>query len=389
MIARVRKLPPGSSFLLGPRGTGKSTWVKAVLPDALRIDLLKESVYVELLGHADRLGAMVDAAGSRDVVIDEVQKLPALLDEVHRLIEERKLRFVLTGSSARKLKRGGANLLAGRARTLTMNPFTAMELGSRFELAHAIRFGMLPSVWVHDEPGEYLKSYVGTYLREEVQNEALVRNVAGFSRFLEAASFSQAAVLNVQAVAADCSISRKTVESHFDLLEDLLLAVRLPVFVRRAKRKVTSHPKFYFFDAGVYRAIRPRGPLDSASEIEGAAIETLVLESLRAEIANRDLAYELYFWRTGDGQGVDFVAYGERGLHAIEVKRSSRFREADLDGLQAFCADYPEARGCLLYGGTQRYRFGPIDVVPFVEGLVALGDRLANRSRRPPPPRAR
>jgi predicted AAA+ superfamily ATPase len=377
MLARTMALPvQGSFFLFGPRGTGKSTWLEAALPKALRIDLLRESTFVELAGHAERLEAMADALDTRTVVIDEVQKLPSLLDEVHRLIETRRFRFALSGSSARKLKRGGANLLAGRARTLSMHPFTATELGKRFDLAHAIRFGMLPSVWVAPEPAEYLKSYVGAYLREEVLQEALVRNLAGFSRFLEAASFSQGSVLNMQAVAADCGINRKTVENHFDLLEDLLLAVRLPVFQRRAKRKLTAHPKFYFFDAGVYRALRPRGPLDSPEDVDGAAIETLVLQSLRAENAGRGLGYDLYFWRTFDGKEVDFVLYGERGLHAIEVKRTARFREGDLGGLRAFCADCPEARGCLLYGGHQRYRFGKIQVLPLADGLIELGGML-------------
>ncbi len=384
MIIRDRELPAQSCFLLGPRGTGKSTWVKDVLPTALRIDLLKESTYAELLGHADRLEAMADAHGADTIVLDEVQKLPALLDEVHRLIEDRGFRFVLTGSSARKLKRSGANLLAGRAHTLTMHPFTVGELGARFELSHAIRFGMLPSVWVRPKPEAYLATYVGTYLREEVQHEALVRNVAGFSRFLEAASFSQASVLNVQAVATDCGISRKTVEGHFDLLEDLLIAVRIPVFRRRAKRKLTSHPKFYFFDAGVYRALRPRGPLDPVDEIDGAVIETLVLELLRAENANGDLGYEVFFWRTGDDKEVDFVMYGPRGLHAFEVKRSSRFAESDLAALQLFCADYPEAQACLFYGGTMRYRFGPIEVMPIADGLAGLAHRLAGPPARRP-----
>lgn len=382
MIARTRRLPDESCFLFGPRGTGKSTWVKQMLPDALRVDLLKESTFGELVGHADRLEAMADARGVETIVIDEVQKLPALLDEVHRLIEDRGFQFVLTGSSARKLKRSGANLLAGRARTLTMHPFTAAELGDRFELKHAVRYGMLPTVWVRSQPAAYLKTYVGTYIREEVQQEALVRNVASFSRFLEAASLSQSSVLNIQSVAADCGISRKTVESHFDLIEDLLIAVRLPVFRKRVKRKLTSHPKFYFFDAGVYRALRPRGPLDSDDEIDGAAIETLVLESLRAENSNRDLGYDLYFWRTGEDQEVDFVLYGERGLHVFEVKRTARFQEHDLEGLRLFCADYPEAQACLFYGGTERYRFGAIDVVPLGEGLVGLGHRLARSRRR-------
>jgi hypothetical protein len=182
MIARSRKLPKGSCFLFGPRGTGKSTWLEAELPGALHVDLLDQATFLELTGHAERLGAMADARRAKVIVIDEVQKLPALLDEVHRLIERRRFRFVLTGSSARKLRRSGTNLLAGRARTIEMHPFTASELGSRWKLAHAIRYGMLPTVWVEDDPADYLKAYVGTYLREEVQQEALVRNLATLTR---------------------------------------------------------------------------------------------------------------------------------------------------------------------------------------------------------------
>lgn len=349
-----------------------------MLPKALRIDLLKESTFAELAGHADRLEALADGQKATTIVIDEVQKLPALLDEVHRLIETRKFRFILTGSSARKLRRSGANLLAGRARTLTMHPFTASELGARFDLKRAIRFGMLPTVWSQGGGDEYLRGYVGTYLREEVQQEAMVRNLAGFSRFLEAASFSQAAQLNMQAVAADCGINRKTVENHFDLLEDLLLAVRVPVFRRKAARKLVTHPKFFFFDAGVFRGLRPLGPLDSVADIDGASIETLVFQSLRAENANQGLGYEIFYWRTPSGTEVDFVLYGKRGLHAFEVTRSSVFRQTDLDGLRLFCADYPFAQGHLFYGGTKRYRFDAIEVVPLGEGLSSLGWTLSS-----------
>jgi predicted AAA+ superfamily ATPase len=377
LIARTLTPPKGSFFLFGPRGTGKSTWVHACVPDALRIDLLKESTYAELVGHAERLESLADGRGASTIIIDEVQKLPSLLDEVHRLIESRGFRFVLTGSSARKLRRAGANLLAGRARTLGMHPFTPSELGARFDLKKAIRYGLLPSVWTQSDPAEYLRGYVGAYLREEVQQEAMVRNLSAFSRFLEAASFSQASVLNVQSVAADGGINRKTVENHFDLLEDLLLAVRLPVFRRKAARKMTTHPKFFFFDVGVYRALRPRGPLDADEEIDGAAIETLLFESLRAENANSGLGYELFFWRTGDGTEVDFVLYGQRGLHAFEVKRASVFRETDLTGLRAFCDEYPRARGHLFYGGTRRYRYDTIEVVPLGEGLAELATTLA------------
>lgn len=377
MISRQLKLPNGSCFLFGPRGTGKSTWVSSVLPRALKVDLLKDSTFTELVGHADRLEALADGEGAKTVIIDEVQKLPSLLDEVHRLIETRRFRFMLTGSSARKLKRSAANLLAGRARTLTMHPFTPAELGARFELDHAIRYGLLPTVWMENDPRDYLRGYVGTYLREEVQQEALVRNLASFSRFLEAAAYSQGQPLNMTTVSADCGINRKTVENHFDLLEDLLLAVRLPVFSRKKARKLIGHPKFFYFDAGVYRGVRPRGPLDVDAEIDGAAIETLVLQSLRAENANAALGYDFHFWRTTEGAEVDLVLYGERGLHGFEVTRSSVFRERDLAGLQLFCADYPSAKGHLFYGGTRRYRFGAIEVVPLADGLRSLGQTLA------------
>lgn len=364
-------------LLLGPRGTGKSTWAAGAFPQALKVDLLRESTFVELSGHADRLEAMADAASARLILIDEVQKLPSLLDEVHRLIESRRFRFVLTGSSARKLRRAGTNLLAGRARSLTMHPFTPSELGAKFDLRHALRYGLLPTVWMAEDPEVYLRGYVGTYLREEVQQEALVRNLGAFSRFLEAASFSQAATLNMTAVAADCGIHRKTVETHFDLLEDLLLAVRLPVFRKKAARRLTTHPKFFYFDAGVFRALRPRGPLDAEADVDGPALETMVFQTLRAENANLGLGYELFCWRTATGAEVDLVLYGERGFHAFEVTRSAIFRESDLAGLRLFLEDYPAAQGHFLYGGTKKYRFGSIEVLPVGEALLQASRMLA------------
>ena len=373
MLARSLTYSPDSSFfLLGPRGAGKSTWVRQQFPDAVYVDLLKDSVFSDLAAHPDRLSAMALAGADQWFVIDEVQKLPALLDEVHRLIEKDHRHFVLTGSSARKLKRSGANLLAGRARSLEMHPLTASELGSRFDLQHSIRYGQLPTVYGASDPQDYLKSYVGTYLKEEVQQEALVRNIGVFAKFLEAASFSQASILNIQNVADDCGLSRKTAENHFNLLEDLLLAVRLPVFQRRAKRKMAQHCKFYFFDAGVYRSIRPKGPLDPESEIDGAAIETLVMQELRATNANLGLGYQLSYWRTQDKREVDFVLYGERGMIGIEVKRSSRLREEELEHLQVFLKDYPEAKGYFFYGGEQEYQIGRIKVMPLGKALAQL-----------------
>lgn len=374
---RILAPPPAKSFFLfGPRGTGKTAWVKANLPDAAYIDLLEAETHARLLASPARLGSYVtDPSGW--VVIDEVQRIPALLDEVHRLIESKRMRFALTGSSARKLRQKGTNLLAGRALTRFMHPFTAGELGDDFRIEHALAFGCLPPVWVEADPRGFLASYVTTYLKEEIQQEGLTRNLGAFSRFLEAASFSQAAVLNIAEVARECAVDRKVAANYFTILEDLLLAVRLPVFKRRAQRALVSHPKFFFFDAGVFRAIRPRGPLDSPDEIGGTALETLVLQQLRALNDAFDLGYSLSYWRTQGGAEVDFVLYGERGLFALEVKQSRSLRGRDLAGLRAFLEDYPMARCALIHGGSRSLREGSIDVWTVEEGIRNLREWLS------------
>ncbi len=367
--------PDRSFFLFGPRGTGKSSWVGARFPKAPYLDLLESATYFELLAAPQRLEARIPRHHRGWVVIDEVQKVPALLDEVHRLIERRRLRFALTGSSARKLRRRGVNLLAGRALTLKMHPFCVAELGAGFDLRRSLEIGHLPVAQTSANVRSaraYLSSYVTTYLREEVQQEGLTRNLQAFGRFLEAASFSQANVLNVSAVARDCSVERKVVDDYFSILEDLLLAIRIPSFTRRAKRRVVAHPKFFFFDVGVYRTLRPRGPLDSAEEIDGPACETLVLQEIRAINDTLDLGYAIHYWRDGGGREVDFVLYGERGLRAIEVKRSARLRREDFDGLHAFVGDYPVARARLLYGGHRAYQEGQVEVLPLEDGLRGM-----------------
>jgi predicted AAA+ superfamily ATPase len=376
VFSRSLQTPAKSFFLLGPRATGKSMWVRDQLQDAIYLDLLDSELYTDLLASPSRLDAKVPAGHKGWVILDEIQKVPALLDEVHRLIETRKLRFALTGSSARKLRRRGVNLLAGRALSLTMHPLTRVELGASFDLRHSLKYGQLPNAYVDRDPRAFLASYTKTYLREEVLQEGLTRNLGAFARFLESVSFSQGALLNISAVAADCRVERKVVEDYVTILEDLLLAVRIPSFQRRAKRRLTAHPKFYLFDAGVYRSIRPRGPLDSPEEIDGPAFETLLLQELRAHNAYADLGYELHYWRTSAGLEVDFVLYGERGLLAFEAKRAARLRSGDYDGLRAFAADYPSARCTLAYGGTKRFTEGSIDVVPLGELLAELPERL-------------
>lgn len=380
MYSRLQAPPTRSFLLFGPRGTGKTAWLRQRLGKPLVFDLLHSDVYQRLSAAPQRLRDAIPEGHDDWVVVDEVQRIPQLLDEVHALIEGRKLRFALTGSSARKLRRGGANLLAGRARTLHMHPLTALELGRDFDLARALRFGCLPFACTTDDPAAYLKDYVATYLREEVMQEGLVRNLATFSRFLEAASFSQGSPLNMTAVARECGVSAKLAESHFGLLEDLLLATRIPVFTRRAKRRMTSHPKFYFFDSGVYRTLRPRGPLDSEEEIDGPALETLFLANVRAVNDAHELGYEVHYWRTATGAEVDFVLYGERGLLAFELKRHGRVRDEDMLSLARFAEEYPMAKCFLLHAGKERRHHAGIEIMPVTEALRGL-DRLLAEGR--------
>lgn len=371
VLPRFLPFPDGSFFLLGPRGTGKTTWLRRRLPEALWVNLLDPGEYRELSAYPERLRELVEgaAASRRDVVIDEVQRIPELLNVVHDLIESVPgRRYVLTGSSARKLRRGGVDLLAGRAVHRTLHPFMAGEW-PHFHLDAALRRGMVPLVVGSDQPADVLRSYVGLYIEQEVKAETMVRNLGQFARFLEAVSFSHGAVLNISSVAREAEVKRKTVEGFLEVLEDLLLAYRVPVFTRRAKRRTAARPKFYLFDAGVYRSLRPAGPLDRPEEIDGAALEGLVAQHLRAWIAYAPADLELRTWRTRRGVEVDFVVYGPDGFWAFEVKNTGRIRPADLRGLRAFLDDYPEARGVLLYRGERRLRKENVLCLP-VEGFL-------------------
>lgn len=356
----------GSFFLFGPRGTGKSTWLRNLKGQALWIDLLDPETLRLFQARPERLQERIAAQPLvTDVVIDEVQKLPALLDVVHKLVEgDRPLRFILTGSSARKLRRGAANLLAGRLTELHMHPFMAAELGAAFHLQRALEVGLVPLIWSALEPENTLRAYASLYLQQEVQAEALVRNVSAFARFLEAISFSHGSLLNLAEVARECQVGRKTVEGYLEILEDLLLSFRLPVFTRRAKRHLVAHDKFFYFDAGVYRSIRPKGPLDRPEEIEGMALEGLIAQHLRAWASYRRVPAELSYWRTKSGSEVDFVVYGADVFVAIEVKRSRNVHHTDLRALKAFKADYPEAQVCLLYMGQEEIKISDVLCLP-------------------------
>lgn len=373
-IQRLLKAPNQSFFLLGPRGTGKTTWIKDHFPNAVWIDLLLPHEVTFYGSRPERLIEVAEGAGDvKTIVIDEIQKVPELLSVVHHLIEQKKgYQFILTGSSARKLKRQGVDLLAGRAFLKFMNPFIAAEIGSAFSLEKALEIGMLPLAWDNPTPEAVLTTYTALYLKEEIHAEGLVRNLGDFARFLEVISFSHGALLNLNNIAQECSVSRSTVSNYLQILEDMLLGYTLNVFTKRAQRALTSHPKFYLFDAGVFQSVRPKGPLDRPEEIHGAALEGLVAQHLKAWVDNQQTDYELTFWRTRGGSEVDFVLYGEKCFIAVEVKNGKDVSRDDLSSLKAFGADYPEAKLFFLYRGQRSLMQDKIHCMPVQEFLQTI-----------------
>ena len=361
-VGRFFDPPAQSFFLFGPRGTGKSAWTQRQYPGAVRVDLLHPATLQRFRARPERLFEVVRAEpAGRVIVIDEVQRVPELLSATHALIEEgQDRRFVLTGSSARKLRRSGVDLMAGRAVVRTLHPFMAAELGDAFDLPAALQRGMLPLVLGAADPLDTLQGYLAVYVREEVQMEGLVRNLDGFSRFLETVCFSHGQLLNVSTIARDSAVSRKAVEGYLSVIEDLLLSFRLPVFRKRAARATVAHDKFYLFDCGVFQ------------QIAGAALEGLVAQHLRAWLAYRNGGERLYYWRTRAGSEVDFIIYGQDWFIAIEVKHSATVRRSDLRALRSFHDDYPEAQRLLLYLGDEQLHIDGVHCMPCERFLRAL-----------------
>jgi len=374
MFKRFFNPPAQSYFLFGPRGTGKSTWLKQHYPDAFWIDLLNPELFRFYSTSPEKLSDILrEHPNQKIVVIDEIQKVPDLLNVVHQLIEEKRgYQFILTGSSSRKLKRHGVNLLGGRALLKYMPPFFASELKGAFQMSEALRLGMLPIVMSSGSPEETLKAYAGIYLKEEVQAEGIVRNVGDFARFLETMSFSHAEQINASNIARECQIARKTVDSYLIILESLLLSFQLDIFRRKAKRTLASHPKFYFFDVGVYNSLRPKAHYDVQTEIEGKALEGLVAQHLQNWVKAQIENYQLHFWRTSSQLEVDFILSGPDCFLAIEVKNGSVIHPEDLRGLIAFTEDYPEATPILLYRGKNRLKEKGILCCPIEEFLLMI-----------------
>ena len=348
-------------------------WLRQAVPDALVVDLLQPDAARELTARPERLNDIVRGAPERQtVVLDEVQRVPELLNVVHALIESKeRRRFVLTGSSARKFRRGGVDLLAGRAGRSN----AASVHGGR---AGSLRLRARADPWAR-AAREGIRATGGcppcvcvVVSRPGRAPGGLDANIGAFARFLEAISFSHGSVLNLANVARECEVERKTVATYTEVLEDLLLAFRVPVFTRKAKRETSAHPKLFLFDAGVFRSLRPKGPLDRPEEIDGAALEGVVAQHLRAWLAYRGVDADLYLWRTRSGVEVDFVVYGAAGFWGIEVKNRDRIRPEDLRGLEAFATDYPQAEVMLLYRGTRRERRGRVWILPVDEFLRDL-----------------
>jgi predicted AAA+ superfamily ATPase len=368
-----RLLPPSlnSFFLFGPRGTGKTSWLKQTFPNALKIDLLQPENARLYTGNPERLRDLVlghlVTQPSPTIVIDEIQKIPQLLDVIHSLHESHpQVQFIMTGSSARKLRRQNVNLLGGRASLRTMHPFMAAEMGPQFQLSKALQYGMLPVIWGQRHSADALKSYVGTYLEEEVKHEGFFRRTEPFARFLSIASFSHGSLPNVTSIARECGVSQPTVQTYFEILKDLLLSFHVPLFSKRAKRTLisSSKMKFYYADTGIYRTLRPKGTFDRPEEIEGLCLEGLVAQHLRAWCDYFGDGAKLCYWRTKAGVEVDFILDTPNGLWAIEVKHSARVRREHLTSLRAFGKDYPETQRLLLYCGSETLVVDSVDSIP-------------------------
>ncbi len=325
-----------SCFLFGPRQTGKSTLLKSLFPYSPFFNFLSSDLFLKYSKRPSVFSEEVRAIKdkSRPIIIDEIQKIPAILDEVHQLIEDGYL-FILTGSSARKLKRGGANLLGGRARERHLFPFTSFELKD-FKLEHVINFGSLPSIYFSDDPHDDLTSYSGTYLKEEIQAEGLVRSLPYFSRFLEIAAVCNSEQINYAAIASDVGVSAKTIKSYFEILEDTLIGEILNPYSKTKKRKAVSISKFYFFDVGVANNLAGRFNIEKKSELFGKCFEHFIYCEIRSFLAYTNDKRKLTFWRTTSQREVDFIIGDDV---AIEVKGTELVTSKHMKGLLAIAEE--------------------------------------------------
>ena len=371
-----KNLGVGTCFLWGPRQTGKSTLLKTLFQDALRYDLLLSSEYERLVRRPalirETLMARVGSGGNppRPVIIDEIQKVPALLDEIHWMIENLGAQFILCGSSARKLKRGHANLLGGRAMRFELHPLTSVEVPD-FSLTAALNSGLLPKHYDSPHPHRLMQSYVGDYLKEEIMAEALTRNIPAFSRFLEVAALSNGEIINYSNIASECGVSGPTVKEYYQILVDTLIGRYLPAFRKRAKRRVIEAPKFYFFDLAPVIHLTRRGHVEPGSELFGRAFEHFIWMEIVAHSDYSGQKYPVAYWRTASGFDVDFVL-GDTEV-ALEVKSSALVDERHLKGLKAFKEEHKVRRSIVVSLDPEpRRTMDGIEILPWSDFLMQV-----------------
>jgi len=382
-VPRLLRIPSYSFFLFGPRGVGKSTFLRKVLPDAFFFDLLESSLYLELSQNPEHIEALIgDTDKDAWIVIDEIQKIPILLDEVHRLIENKGWNFALCGSSARKLRQGGVNLLAGRAVTRNLDTFSFKELGDDFDLDFSLEWGLLPIVQTHQRnPSDFLSAYVDTYIKEEIKEESIVRRLPPFLRFLKIAGQLNGQIVNAQNIAREAGIPRSTVDVYFSILEDTLLGHFLPAYRPGLKVREQAHPKFFWFDSGVSRAAA--GLLfDPVDRIwKGSSLETLILHELKVYNHTQQKHRDIYFYRTGSGVEIDFIIETKKRQQTthphvvcMEVKLSEKWDRRWEKPMRSFNDNKKIHLDRMIgvYTGYRSYHFDGIDVLPVDDFLKQL-----------------
>lgn len=381
-ISRIFEAPRKSFFLLGPRGVGKSTYLRIAFPNAHVINLLAEDTYQRLLANPGLFAAELRAVSTNSwVVLDEIQRLPTLLNEVHRFIEEKGLRFVLCGSSARKLKQAGVNLLAGRALRRAMHPFIPEELGQQFVLDDALHNGLMPIVWDSESRAETLTAYAQMYLKEEIQAEALVRNLSGFARFLPVAALFHGQTINATNIAREASVARTTVTGYLDILEETLLCFKLPAYEARLRVRERKLPKWYWCDPGIVRAMK-KVTSPPTPEERGPLFEGLIAQLIRAYKDYRNLCDEYFYWATAaqTQTEVDFLLKRDTDFVAIEVKSGKVFTEAWCKGLRALTDLKGLRRRIVVYAdGPELQTTDGIEILPFSQ----FSDLLATNTLWP------
>ncbi|OFZ47376.1 MAG: hypothetical protein A2381_08305 [Bdellovibrionales bacterium RIFOXYB1_FULL_37_110] len=373
MFKRDLVLPTNSFLLFGPRSTGKSTWLGEKLPDAIKIDLLSNREFLSFFNNPSLLQQIVQNAPiNKWIVIDEIQKIPALLDEVHKAMYESqgKRKFALTGSSARKIKRSNGNMLAGRALTRNLFPLTLNELDGALSLESILKYGTLPIISSQKDTeikADFLESYVSTYMKEEIQQEALVKKLDSFSRFLEVMAILNGQILNVSNVASNAKVARTTINGYIEILCDTLLGYLLPSWRPKHKVKEINHPKFYFFDTGVIRTIsgKLRDSLDS--EERGRLFETLIVNELKATNSYKKLGAEFFYWKTADGAEVDLIMKVGKKILGFEIKSTDSWKSKYSKNLNQMAEEGIITKAFGVYTGKYSLKDDRVTVIPYTD----------------------